>query len=1350
MYSSSKSRTILFWVGFLVVSQLLGVMAAAAQSTWDGGGDGSSWSDPANWNPDGVPDPLTDVLLDGGDTIQLDVAAQILSLDLFDGTLDGPGDLTVDGQLDWGAGTITGSGVLTVNGGVTFVDGPDKIIGRHVDLFCDATWEHSHIFYDIPGGGEMVHHAGFTFSIVEGPARQGNDRKSEGAGGSVAATQARQRASHQSGPLIGTDPTADITDVYVFQSFGDVVASTSVTHGVSTDIQGTYTQPLGLTMMASGSRLGPTGIYTMSNGTELAINAGTHIYEGALEAAPGTPPGGLLLACEGQTVFVADMSLGDYISINVRGALEVLRNLELFTLETGGPTTLSGTGSITAEDVRIPDGSSLESITFDQLDVTANTFDWSGRNIVLQNGANVTVNDFNLNINDTNLALADDADGGATETFLVQGNATFTTTTPVPPRIFANFELASTANLNLAAGSEVEFMGTSTLAGTINLGPLSILDIRQGEHFLTATVSLEGQGLFEIGVDASLGNTEELASIAVELLLKGELVAGDRISVKKLTVDGGTISGPGPVDTQFNFDPASSVTRATVDGTTLNAQDGSTWFGGHIDLVNAATLNILQNATFYTNHSATNLQLTQDANTGTEEKVNIDGTASIESGPSVPTSWGAPTDVNAGGKFVVQPNGGVNIPAPMTVAEEGELNIGEGGSARFTFNDSQILGAFIGAGTLIEALGADVFLGGTISPGTGPDDTSKLTFQGNLTVGPGVRLVVDVRDDGTVTTDILCVTGSIDGPASLEVDLVDWHSTENNETVVIVESTGSNTLSWADVDVSGSDATQVATSFNGNQAVLDIMTPATASSVSGFVGGPAISTPSTMAHLRDPSGTIVASTMNDPISGAFTLSGMFDGPYTVTLDVPPGLEIISPATGNYPVTMEPGVDLTGADFSLHFVDEDEYEVTSTADSGPGTLRQAILDANAGFPNGARINLDALNGQTISPGLAYPDVDVRLTIDDGSVGRHGLPGGPAQTSNPGSPEATVLPGEVVRGSGPVVILDGSDCVDCDGLTLGAAFSYVEGLQIQNFDGWGIVLDDADGSYLKDLTVTNNGAGGVQIVSTEGATLFGSQNPVPTNAIAGNGGPGVRILSGEGNTVEGARIWGNAASAIDLGSDGPTPNDARDLDAGPNDLQNSPALTAAAADGTTVSGTLSSRPATTYVIEIYGSEACPSSGTGDLQVPLGLDEVTTDANGDVAFTIATVPYEGVLTAIATGPDGSTSEVSDCLDSVVTDVPEPVVDARVTHLAYPNPSAGQMTLLFSMPNAGPVSARVYDVSGRLVRELQNGPLPRGAHRLEWDGRAASGHPVSSGVYFYSLKIEGTAYQGRLVRLR
>jgi flagellar hook assembly protein FlgD len=71
-------------------------------------------------------------------------------------------------------------------------------------------------------------------------------------------------------------------------------------------------------------------------------------------------------------------------------------------------------------------------------------------------------------------------------------------------------------------------------------------------------------------------------------------------------------------------------------------------------------------------------------------------------------------------------------------------------------------------------------------------------------------------------------------------------------------------------------------------------------------------------------------------------------------------------------------------------------------------------------------------------------------------------------------------------------------------------------------------------------------------------------------------------------------------------------------------------------------------------------------------------------------------------------------------------------------PNPTRGAAELAFTLPGSGvrPVRLRLYDVHGRLVRVLIEGPLPAGSHRLPWDGRDQVGRRVASGVYFLRLE--------------
>lgn len=83
-----------------------------------------------------------------------------------------------------------------------------------------------------------------------------------------------------------------------------------------------------------------------------------------------------------------------------------------------------------------------------------------------------------------------------------------------------------------------------------------------------------------------------------------------------------------------------------------------------------------------------------------------------------------------------------------------------------------------------------------------------------------------------------------------------------------------------------------------------------------------------------------------------------------------------------------------------------------------------------------------------------------------------------------------------------------------------------------------------------------------------------------------------------------------------------------------------------------------------------------------------------------------------------------------------------------SYPNPFNPTTTIVYSIPSAGFVSLRIYDVTGRLVQTLKKEPNTSGEHRVVWDGRNAKGQMTSSGVYFVRLET-GSAVLTRKVLL-
>ena len=70
------------------------------------------------------------------------------------------------------------------------------------------------------------------------------------------------------------------------------------------------------------------------------------------------------------------------------------------------------------------------------------------------------------------------------------------------------------------------------------------------------------------------------------------------------------------------------------------------------------------------------------------------------------------------------------------------------------------------------------------------------------------------------------------------------------------------------------------------------------------------------------------------------------------------------------------------------------------------------------------------------------------------------------------------------------------------------------------------------------------------------------------------------------------------------------------------------------------------------------------------------------------------------------------------------------------FPNPFNPSTTIQYRLPRAGPVSLKVYDIAGQLVRHLVDRPQSAGSHQVIWDGLDASGAAAANGVYLYELK--------------
>jgi hypothetical protein len=91
-------------------------------------------------------------------------------------------------------------------------------------------------------------------------------------------------------------------------------------------------------------------------------------------------------------------------------------------------------------------------------------------------------------------------------------------------------------------------------------------------------------------------------------------------------------------------------------------------------------------------------------------------------------------------------------------------------------------------------------------------------------------------------------------------------------------------------------------------------------------------------------------------------------------------------------------------------------------------------------------------------------------------------------------------------------------------------------------------------------------------------------------------------------------------------------------------------------------------------------------------------------------------------------------------------------VTQLLAPNPNPFNpaVTIPFSLAEAGPLRLAVYDLAGRRVALLVDGPGARGEQAVIWRGCDDAGRALPSGVYFIGMEARGFSARHKLVLLR
>ncbi len=102
-----------------------------------------------------------------------------------------------------------------------------------------------------------------------------------------------------------------------------------------------------------------------------------------------------------------------------------------------------------------------------------------------------------------------------------------------------------------------------------------------------------------------------------------------------------------------------------------------------------------------------------------------------------------------------------------------------------------------------------------------------------------------------------------------------------------------------------------------------------------------------------------------------------------------------------------------------------------------------------------------------------------------------------------------------------------------------------------------------------------------------------------------------------------------------------------------------------------------------------------------------------------------------------------------SSAVDAPE-TAPAAFRFSATPNPFRNAAEISFALPKDDAVDLAVYDVTGRLVRQLLNEDRPAGAHSVAWDGRDAGGRKVATGMYLARIRTSDREEIQKITRMQ
>lgn len=135
------------------------------------------------------------------------------------------------------------------------------------------------------------------------------------------------------------------------------------------------------------------------------------------------------------------------------------------------------------------------------------------------------------------------------------------------------------------------------------------------------------------------------------------------------------------------------------------------------------------------------------------------------------------------------------------------------------------------------------------------------------------------------------------------------------------------------------------------------------------------------------------------------------------------------------------------------------------------------------------------------------------------------------------------------------------------------------------------------------------------------------------------------------------------------------------------------------------------------------------------------------GETEYGSGAVVKDGHL-IVARGTAGIAVIPTQC--DAATGIPLVPFASDLSVRSFPNPTRGNVTVQFSLSEREAVTLRIYDLAGRVVRSLHEGPLGIGTHDLSWDAEDSGGRRVAAGHYWARMATAQGSSSARFVLVK